>query len=342
MNKKTLVGGFLLGVGVGAALGRRQRLNRYSFSGRTVVITGGSRGLGLVLARQLAQEGAKLVLLARDAEELHRAEAQLTASEAKVLVLPCDVRFRSQVSEAIRRTVERFGQVDMLINNAGVIQVAPLAHMTVKDFKDAMAIHLYAPLYTTLAVLPYMRQAGEGRIVNIASIGGKIAVPHLLPYTASKFALVGFSDGLRAELRRENIFVTTVCPSLMRTGSPRNAYFKGQHPREYAWFAIGDSLPLLSMDAERAARKILGAARRGSAQLLMGVQTKGAVLFNDLFPGATAALTSLANRLLPNPVLEGASQIQPGHQSQSKWAPSWLTRLSEEAARKNNELPLAE
>src|SRR5436190_6533704 len=141
--------------------------------------------------------------------------------------------------------------------------------MTVKDFEDALAIHLFAPLFCTLAVLPHMRRARQGRIVNIASVGGKIAVPHLLPYCASKFALVGLSDGLRAELRRHHILVTTVCPGLMRTGSPPHASFKGQHRREYAWFAISDSLPLLSMSAERAARRILTACRRGAPRVVL-------------------------------------------------------------------------
>lgn len=99
-----------------------------------------------------------------------------------------------------------------------------------------------------------MRRQRGGRIVNVSSVGGKIGVPHLLPYTASKFALTGLSEGLRVELKRERILVTTVCPGLMRTGSPRNALFRGKHKREYAWFAIADSLPLLSISAESAAR----------------------------------------------------------------------------------------
>jgi short-subunit dehydrogenase len=210
--------------------------------------------------------------------------------------------------------------------------------MAIKDFEEALAIHLFAPLYSTLAVLPHMRRAGEGRIVNISSIGGKVAVPHLLPYSASKFALVGLSDGLRAELRQDNILVTTVCPGLMRTGSPRNALFKGQHRREYAWFAISGSLPLLSVSAQRAARQIIEACRRGSARLVIGAHTRGAVLVNELFPGAVTALMSLANRLLPKPVPGRANKAHAGSQSQSKWAPSWLTQLNEQAALSNNEL----
>src|SRR5205823_6261490 len=168
---------------------------------------------------------------------------------AEVLTLPCDLRRQEEVESSIERIVARYGSVDVLINNAGLIQVGPLKHMAVQDFEEALAVHLFAPLFCTLAVLPHMRRARQGRIVNIASVGGKIAVPHLLPYCASKFALVGLSNGLRAELRRDNILVTTVCPGLMRTGSPRHAWFKGRHRREYAWFVISDSLPVLSISA---------------------------------------------------------------------------------------------
>jgi short-subunit dehydrogenase len=331
------IAGLLVGFGIGAALAAKRQRSRFSFRDRTVVITGGARGLGLVMARQLAREGANLALLARDLDELQRAESELSPMGIDVLILPCDLRDQNQVNEAIQRTLDHFGSIDVLINNAGIIQVGPLEHMTVEDFQNAMAVHFYGPLFTTLAVLPHMHSASRGRIVNIASIGGKIAFPHLLPYTASKFALVGLSDGLRAELRQDNIFVTTVCPGLMRTGSPRNAQFKGKHEKEYAWFAIGDSLPLLSVDAERAARKIIEACRRGSARLTIGVQTKAAILLNELFPGAGASLLSFANRLMPAPDPSGGNKTYTGRESRSAWAPSFLTRLTDKAAAKNNE-----
>ncbi|MEJ7710408.1 MAG: SDR family oxidoreductase [Pyrinomonadaceae bacterium] len=139
----------------------------------------------------------------------------------------------------VQRVTETLGGIDVLINNAGLIQVGPLEVMTLEDYEEAMRTHFWAPLYTILAVLPQMRRRQEGRIVNISSIGGKIAVPHLVPYSASKFALVGLSTGLRTELAKDKIVVTTVSPGLIRTGSPRNATFKGKHREEYAWFSIG-------------------------------------------------------------------------------------------------------
>ena len=224
----------------GAYLAKRivRATRRINFHGRNVLITGGSRGLGLVLARQFAAEGADITLLARDDENLERAVIDIASRGADVLGIPCDVTDEHQVQRAIERSIGRHGRLDVLINNAGQIRVGPIDHMSQEDFEDAMAVHFYAPLYSTFAVLPHMRLRGEGRIVNISSIGGKIGIPHLVPYCASKFALAGLSESLRAELAEDNILITTVYPGLMRTGSPVNAEFKGRHREEFAWFAL--------------------------------------------------------------------------------------------------------
>lgn len=332
------LGRVALGFGAGLAMAMLHRPPKpYRFTGRTVLITGGSRGLGLLLARQLAREGARLVLLARNPEELRNAEIELTSAGATVLALRCDIRKRDHVNHAVQRACDQFGGIDVLINNAGVIQVGPLEHMTCEDFEDAMAVHFFGPLFTTLAVLPRMRQAGSGRIVNISSIGGKIGVPHLVPYSASKFALAGFSEALGAELRRHDILVTTVVPGLMRTGSPPNAHFKGQHKLEYAWFALSDAMPGLSISAERAAHKIIQACRRGAPRLTIGFHTRAAILLNEIFPGTSARLTGLVNQLLPSPDPGGSKELHSGWDSQSVFAPSWLTSLSDQATARNNE-----
>ncbi len=180
----------------GAYLAKRivRSTRKIDFHGRNVLITGGSRGLGLVLARQFAAEGADITLLARDDENLERAVIDIAARGADVLGIACDVTDEHQVQRAVERSIGRHGRLDVLINNAGQIRVGPIDHMSEQDFDDAMAVHFYAPLYTTLAVLPHMRVRSEGRIVNISSIGGKIGIPHLVPYCASKFALAGLSE----------------------------------------------------------------------------------------------------------------------------------------------------
>ena len=330
-----LTAALILGAAAGAALSRPRK--RYSFRGRSVIITGGSRGLGLELARQLARQRARLTIIARDLMELKRAERELTTLGAEVLAVSCDVRQQKEVVEAVARTVTTMGRVDVLINNAGIIQVGPMDEMSLADFEDAMAVHFFGPLYFTLAALPHMKAAGGGRIVNISSVGGKIAVPHLLPYSASKFALTGLSEGLRAELRQRNILTTTVCPGLMRTGSPRNAVIKGRYRQEYAWFSISSSLPLLSMSVERAAAKILEACRRGRPRVVIGAHTRLAMLLNELAPGAAARISSIVNRLLPVQD-SGTGESRMGYESHSKWSPSWLTHLNDRAAWKNNEI----
>jgi NAD(P)-dependent dehydrogenase (short-subunit alcohol dehydrogenase family) len=328
------------GLGV-LMLARGWRTRRdYDFAGKVVVITGGSRGLGLILARELAQKGAKLVLVARHEDELGRAADDLRSRQpsVEVVTITADVRRRHDAEQSIARAIERFGRVDVLVNNAGIIQVGPLDHMKLSDYEDAMNTHFWGPLYMVLASVPHMRRRGEGRIVNISSIGGRISVPHLVPYCASKFALTGLSDGLRAELIREGIVVTTVCPGLMRTGSPVNAMFKGKRPQEYAWFAISDSLPLASIDADRAARQIIGACRRGDAELVITVQAKLAVLARDLAPELFADAMALMNRILPAPTTPEGDHARSGRQSESSWAPSPLTASTYEAANDNNEL----
>jgi NAD(P)-dependent dehydrogenase (short-subunit alcohol dehydrogenase family) len=328
-------------VGVGAVmLGQAWRRHRaYDFASKSVVITGGSRGLGLVMARELADEGARLTLIARNEDELARAADDIRTRQpfADVLTVAGDIRRRYDAERAVAQVIERYGRIDVLINNAGIIQVGPLDHMKLADYEDAMATHFWGPLYTVVASLPHMRRQGEGRIVNISSIGGRISVPHLVPYSASKFALVGLSDGLRVELARDNITVTTVCPGLMRTGSPVNAMFKGQRPQEFAWFAISDSLPLTSIDARRAARQIIDACRHGDAELVITLQAKLAILARTLAPELFSDVMMLINQLLPGPA-PGGDEARPGRESTSEWAPSKLTEPSDRAAEANNEL----
>jgi NAD(P)-dependent dehydrogenase (short-subunit alcohol dehydrogenase family) len=321
---------------VGRVLRARRRID---FGGKTVLITGASRGLGLVLARLWADEGARLAILARNADDLERARQELEGRGAQVLAIPCDVRDRAAVEAAVEQTVARFGGVDILVNNAGIIQAGPLEHMQQSDFEDALATHMWGPLFAMNAVIPHMRRAGGGRIVNVSSIGGKIGVPHLVPYSASKFALVGLSQGMGAELRKDNIRVTTVSPGLMRTGSPPNALFKGQHEAEYAWFVVADSSPLSSISAERAAAQIVDACRHGDADLVISVQALLATRFAALFPELTAALAALAARFLPGPTGPEGDQAKRGYESESAIAPSILTTLTEEAAARNNETP---
>lgn len=331
----------LLAVAGGIALAgwtaRRALTSDYSFTGKVCLISGGSRGLGLVLARQLCAEGARVALLARDLEELRRAHDDASAFGGEVIAIPCNLLERAQTEEALRQITQRFGPIDVLINNAGIIEVGPLEHMKREDFERAMQLHLWAPFTLMSEVIPQMRRRGGGRIVNIASIGGKIAVPHLAPYCASKHALVGLSDSMRAELARDKIYVTTVAPGMMRTGSHVNAKFKGQHSAEFAWFSISNSMPLISIKAERAAAQILEACRRRRPEITLTLAARAAIIGNAVFPSMTGHLMKLANRILPGPTDASGDEIRLGRESRSS-IPQWLTGSADRASRQNNEI----
>ncbi|WP_345265149.1 SDR family NAD(P)-dependent oxidoreductase [Nibrella viscosa] len=326
--------------GIGAVIAARtfiRQQRKTDFSGKTVVITGGSRGLGLVMARQFAQEGANLAICARDQEELDLAQTELEQYGGRVFAFVCDLTNKSEVKAFILRVQQELGLIDVLVNNAGVITVTPLEHATEEDFRQSMETHFWACYHTISEVLPQMRERKAGRIVNIASFGGKVPVPHLAPYVTSKFALVGYSEGLRAEVMKDSIYVTTVCPGLMRTGSPRHAIIKGQNEKEYAWFKIGDSLPLLALSAEQSARKIIDACRYGQAELILTLPAKLASVFHGIFPGLTTDISFLVNALLPAPGGIG-SQRTTGSASETELTQSFLTKLTDDAAEANNEL----
>jgi short-subunit dehydrogenase len=321
----------------GAALLYQSLKPRYDYSNKVVLITGGSRGLGLVLARELAGRGAKIAICARDREELNRAKEDLESYGAEVFDAVCDMRDQTEVEQMIDDVRSRFGRIDVLVNNAGVIQVGPLEAQTQADFEEAMQIHFWGPFYAMRKVIPEMQARGEGRIVNISSVGGKIAVPHLTPYCASKFALAGLSSAMHGELAKDGISVTTVYPGLMRTGSHINAFFKGQHRKEFALFSAMNGSPLTSVSAEGAARKIASAAARGQAELVISPQAKIAVKINALFPNLTSTILAATNQLLPSNGGVGRGHAT-GLESTSPVSPSIMTALVDAASYRNNEL----
>lgn len=297
---------------VAKALTRSHKLD--SFHGRTVVITGGSRGLGLLLAREFARQGARVAICARNEEQLTRARRDLEGRGARVWSQPCDITNPAQVGRFIEELKAAWGRIDVLVNNAGIVQVGPAQSMTADDFSAAMNTIFWGALNMTLAVLPEMRERREGRIVNITSVGAKVSVPHLLPYGCAKFALIALSEGLRAELAQDGITVVTIVPGLMRTGSHVNAMFKGRQQEESAWFSLSASAPLLAMDAERAARLIVRAARRGEAERTLGIPAILLARLYGLCPSAVISALSIANEaLLPAPA--GADATPQGREA---------------------------
>ena len=340
MKKKGVMLGAAIGLGCWAVAAAVERRSFGQLKGKTVLITGSSRGLGLALAEQFGRNGARLLLTARDAAELQEAKEQLIAqgvAEEDVSCIPCDLTNYDETKAMVALATERMGRIDVLVNNAGVISVGPVEDQPVTAFKDAIESNYYSALHATHSVLPQMLARCSGNIVNIASIGGKIAVPHLLPYSASKFALVGFSQGLHAELIMKGIQVTTVCPGLMRTGGHIQALFTGDREREYRWFSMGASLPAVSIAATSAARKIVRATVRGDAELKITPQASIAAGVAQLAPAFTGRLLGLVNHvILPTPQSTDNSGFERGEFVRGKEL-TLLTVIGNAARRRLNQ-----
>jgi short-subunit dehydrogenase len=297
------------------------------------VVTGASRGLGFLIARELADRGHDLVLNARSEPGLAIAAAELQGRGVTVVTVAGDVADPATGQRLVDAARERFDRLDVLVANAGSISVGPALAMRAHDFTGAMDVMFYGVLHPVLAALPVLTERGAGRILVISSIGGKLPAPHLLPYVAAKHAAVGFAEGLRVDMLRHGVTVTCAVPGLMRTGSPRNALFTGDQAAEHRWFTLGDSLPLVSMDAGRAARQLVRAVLRGRAEVAPTPLAKVAMRVHGVAPATTMRLIGLVERLLPSD--ETPRPMRPGHavEKPARWFEA-VTALTRRAARR--------
>ncbi|SFF59543.1 Short-chain dehydrogenase [Actinacidiphila alni] len=326
---------------------RRTPFAAESVAGLSAVVTGGSRGLGLLIGAELLRQGCEVTLAARDAGELARAETFLRARGGDgdtVHTAVCDVREGDQVEALISSVARTHGSVDIVVANAGVIQVAPTAAIGAEEYEDAMRTIFDGALLTSLAALPYLRRSpAGGRLALIGSIGGLLAVPHLLPYSCAKYAVAALAEGLHAEEAAHGVTVTAVHPGLMRTGSHLHAEFGGDRAAEFAWFSALAGTPLLSMDAERAASRIVGALRRRRPRVVLTPAGKAADALHGIAPVTTTRLSGLAARLLPGGD-GGAGGVTPGHDVRVHTGGvvgrlrGWGSALNDRAAARFNQL----
>jgi NAD(P)-dependent dehydrogenase (short-subunit alcohol dehydrogenase family) len=307
-----------LTLAAGAGLAAKEAISRRreaDLTGQVALITGGSRGLGLAIARELAAEGCRLAICARDTDQLERIAAELRDSGAEVITITCDVGHQDEVEAMVAQGIDHYGHIDLLFTVAGEVAIGQARDMELEDIRRAMDVMFWGIVYPVLAVLPSMRERGYGRIAAVTSIGGKIAVPHMLSYSAAKFAAVGFTEGLSAELASEGIHVTTLAPGLMRTGSHLHARFKGsdaQQEGDYAWFSAGASQPLAAR-ADRAARIMVRAVKRGETERIQTLPFSLAARFHGVAPALTIRLMRVANAVLPShDARPGDISIQPG------------------------------
>lgn len=330
-----IAGGVALATGfLARAIIRKQRF--FDLHGKVVILTGGSRGLGLEIARQLVAKGARVAICARSEIELRTAQDDLHDRGGDVFAGLCDVTKPDQVRHFVDLVRGQMGPPDVLINNAAVIEVGPVENLNRHDFDEAMRTNFDGPLSFIFEVLPDLMARGGGRILNVASIGGKVPLPHLAPYAASKHALVGLGGAMRAELLKHNVYLTTVCPGTVRTGSPLNATFKGDVEAEYAWFAKGDNAPGLSISTERMAGKIVDALEHGDAEVITPWPAKLQSLFHGLAPGVSTEVAALIARLLPD-AKPGDTSSSTGREADVGQLPAWTAEMQEAAAAKFNE-----
>ena len=319
----------------------RRRARYRGLAGKVAIVTGGSRGLGLLIAEELGRRGARVVICGRDQAALEEAERRLTEQGIEVLARRADLGERGQAETFVERAALEWDRLDIVINNAGVIHVEPAESVGVDSLDEAMRSTFWSAAFTTLAALPHLRErAPEARVVNIVSLGGRLAFPHMLGYSAAKFALAGLSEGLSAELDRSGVRVTTVIPGLMRTGSFYNAEFAGDAPAELAWFRALSSLPMISIDARRAARRVVRALVDGETVVHLGLAAALGARLHGLAPSLVVRAMRLVSRLLP-----GAPAV-PSPPRRGRDIPSsprlrGLDARGERAARANNELPSA-
>lgn len=306
--------------------------------GKIALITGGSRGLGLLLAKELGEAGCRLALVARDPAELNAAVEQLRTKGLEAEVFPCDVTDENALRQLVTSVISRFSRVDLLINDAGLIKVGPLDSLERKDFDEAMNLMFWAPVNLTTLLLPHMRQQGGGHIVNISSVGGRVSIPHLVPYSCAKFALTAFSTGLSSELNPHEIHVLTVIPGLMRTGSYLNASFKGQAQSEFGWFGLLGNLPGFSVSAGQAAREIREAIESRRLTCTISIPAKILIQAEALLPEETRyAMQAVGRALLPGP--NGSRESSRGKALEGRLGGLFrvLTALGKKAASDLNE-----
>lgn len=196
---------------------------------KVAIVTGGSEGIGEAIAARFAKENYHVVIAARDAAKLTKVASQLKSQFATPVVpMPTDVREPKQVQDLVAQTIADFGQLDVLVNNAGLYSTGPTEEFTLEEWHRVIDTNLWGYIHTTHAVLPYLVSQQAGSILNICSIAGKVPMPYSTLYTTSKFAIAGMSQALSAELSNKGIQVCAIYPNIIQTDFPNKAVLQGK------------------------------------------------------------------------------------------------------------------
>lgn len=273
------------------------------FRGQVVIVTGASAGIGRALALKLAGQGAQVALAARRTDRLEQIAAECRSLGGQALVVPTDVADEAQCKALVAQTIGAFGRLDMLVNNAGLAASALFDDFPdLRLFRLTVDVNFYGAVYCTYYALPYLKQS-RGRIVAVSSLGGKSAIPYNTPYCASKYALHGFYDSLRMELRQSGVSATVVCPWWVATEFHTAQLNKDGVPRGET--RGKDMYTSKTMSAERCAEIVLAAAHRRRREVVMG---PGALLWLKLL--APGLLDWLAMKVFFEPAARRAKAAQ--------------------------------
>lgn len=263
-----------------------------AFSDNVVWITGASSGIGEALARVFAQAGARVVLSARRRAELERVQATLARADetGRHLVLPLDLAAPVTFAGAVEAVRAHFGRVDLLINNGGIGQRGFAAETTVAIDRAIMEVNFFGQVALTKATLPVLQRQRSGRIVVISSVVGYVATPRRSAYAASKHALHGFFNALRAEVWRDGIRVTLVCPGYVHTKISINALTASGSRHDKV-----DAAQRRAISAEHFANRLLPALAIGREEVYIGGREIWAIYLQRLFPRVVARLLRRIN-----------------------------------------------
>lgn len=256
-------------------------------SGKVVVITGASMGIGEAIAKVFADQGASVVLLSRDAARSEAARSRIGHSE-RTLALACDVRHREQIDQVIALTMSRFGRIDVWVNNAGHGILDSVAQVDMALCRDTFDTNFFGALAAMQAVIPILQKQASGMIINISSVAGHIPVPFLALYSATKFALNAMGKAARIELKSVGIHVMTVCPGYVRTDFGANA-LRGREQKQVRPGSVR------GITAERVARAVLRGYEKHKREVIVPWIMHPMVKLYQLFPGLVEwAMTRMA------------------------------------------------
>jgi dehydrogenase/reductase SDR family member 7B len=257
----------------------------YNFNDKVVWITGASSGIGEALAKALAAKGATLILSARNENKLLELKQQLNRDDKKTMILPLDLENTSHASQLTKQVLERFGRIDILINNGGISQRSFASETPLDIDRKIMEVNFFGTIALTKSVLPAMIAQKQGKIIVISSIAGKFGFYFRSAYSASKHALHGFFESMRMELTKENIDVLLVCPGKVKTNISVNALKSDgtQHNQM-------DSSQEKGVSATYCAHQILKAIEQNKEEIFIGGKELRAVWLKRFFPSLFSIL----------------------------------------------------